>query len=397
MSVAVIIIHNNAACPPNLTATEHVTNVNTFGQLFQNVMHQFTSTTDNKSNYVSENSSQVNKQILTMNTFADIIQESQRIHFHTFSQLLRDYSHVILVDLPAHENKGYSAIALGEIKMLHMLRKIILFSCTTRQCGESKLAAVRIRAESVGRTNVVVLCQGGGNLGGLYPINDQVRKTVFSTFDGFNIIIFPQGIWVNIKSDHFKTLQNVYKRYPNVTILARDMQSLQRAKLGFPENKIILVPDMAFQLGSVARSMEPSYDIIWIKRADKESSKYGVSEIIKRNTTITVRITDWIQWLPVNADLTMMEKIKFRTWNGLLFLQRGRVVITDRLHGHILSTVLHMPHVLLDTTDNKLAVFHKTWTYGLENRTILTASSPEDAFEKACVLLERFSSFLVTL
>jgi exopolysaccharide biosynthesis predicted pyruvyltransferase EpsI len=40
---------------------------------------------------------------------------------------------------------------------------------------------------------------------------------------------------------------------------------------------------------------------------------------------------------------------------------RGKVVVTDRLHGHILRLLRGIPHLLLDNSYGKLRRFHGTW------------------------------------
>jgi exopolysaccharide biosynthesis protein PssK len=50
---------------------------------------------------------------------------------------------------------------------------------------------------------------------------------------------------------------------------------------------------------------------------------------------------------------------------GCRLLARGKVVVTDRLHGHILSLLLGIPHVLLDNSYGKLRHFHETWTWSM--------------------------------
>jgi pyruvyl transferase EpsO len=57
---------------------------------------------------------------------------------------------------------------------------------------------------------------------------------------------------------------------------------------------------------------------------------------------------------------------KRRLRRGLRVLARGRVVITDRLHGHILSLMMGVPHVVLDNTYGKISSFHRTWTAGAD-------------------------------
>lgn len=47
---------------------------------------------------------------------------------------------------------------------------------------------------------------------------------------------------------------------------------------------------------------------------------------------------------------------------GFDLLGSARFVMTDRLHGHILSTVIGVPHVLMDSKLGKNLNFHNTWT-----------------------------------
>lgn len=47
---------------------------------------------------------------------------------------------------------------------------------------------------------------------------------------------------------------------------------------------------------------------------------------------------------------------------GFEMLGGARFVITDRLHGHIMSTLIGVPHVLMDSALHKNQNFHNTWT-----------------------------------
>ena len=48
-------------------------------------------------------------------------------------------------------------------------------------------------------------------------------------------------------------------------------------------------------------------------------------------------------------------------------LAHGRVVVTDRLHGHILSTLAGIPHVVLDNASGKSRAMYETWTSSCES------------------------------
>ena len=65
------------------------------------------------------------------------------------------------------------------------------------------------------------------------------------------------------------------------------------------------------------------------------------------------------------------------------------MVVTDRLHGHILSVLLDIPHVLLDNADQKLS---STTTRGLRNCRL--ADNAEDAARLALELLEEYRDSL---
>jgi exopolysaccharide biosynthesis predicted pyruvyltransferase EpsI len=47
---------------------------------------------------------------------------------------------------------------------------------------------------------------------------------------------------------------------------------------------------------------------------------------------------------------------------GLRALSRGRVAVSDRLHGHVLCELLGIPHVMFPDRYGKVHSFHETWT-----------------------------------
>lgn len=48
-------------------------------------------------------------------------------------------------------------------------------------------------------------------------------------------------------------------------------------------------------------------------------------------------------------------------------LSQGRAVISDRLHAHIIATLLDLPHVVLDNSYGKLSSFVASWTRTLRS------------------------------
>jgi pyruvyl transferase EpsO len=58
-------------------------------------------------------------------------------------------------------------------------------------------------------------------------------------------------------------------------------------------------------------------------------------------------------------------------------LLRGRAVVSDRLHAHVLSVLLGLPHVLLDNNYGKVRAVYDTWTSACE--LAHWVDSPEEA------------------
>ena len=68
-------------------------------------------------------------------------------------------------------------------------------------------------------------------------------------------------------------------------------------------------------------------------------------------------------------------------------LSRGKVIITDRLHGHILSLLLGIEHIVLDNNYGKLSSFYESWTRASD--LAHWARSPEEAAALARDLVRR--------
>ncbi|XP_041353587.1 uncharacterized protein LOC121371626 [Gigantopelta aegis] len=330
-------------------------------------------------------------------TNIEIIREAQRVHFNLFREVIGKFKYAMLLDVAAFENKGDPAITAGEVLLLRRLGIQVIFYCSCLQCENTKLQDYAEKmSKRYSNKELVILFHGGGNLVG-YSLNDNLRGRLFPRFKGFKMVIFSQSVFVRkhlYEGSHFDYCQKLYCCNPNLTIVLRDKQSFGIAlKYWNNGTNFILAPDMAFQIGAVNRFMYPSYDIMWLKRKDEEAPKYLCKTLMFPNN-VTVRVSDWLGWKTTEGSTTM-ETAFLQANNGLVFLQRGRVVITDRLHGHILSTLLNIPHVLIDNQYKKLSSYHNTWTRSLHN--VLITNDSSKAFPLALTLLERFKNELPSI
>ena len=73
-----------------------------------------------------------------------------------------------------------------------------------------------------------------------------------------------------------------------------------------------------------------------------------------------------------------------RVRHGMRMLSRGRVVVSDRLHGHVLSLLLGIPNMVLDNRYGKVRGMFNAWTHASPLGT--WCESEAEALERALEL-----------
>lgn len=275
-----------------------------------------------------------------------------------------------LVDFPNHPNVGDSAIWLGEIAYIQKDRSVSpAYCCSIASYSEGDLkAAVPSGA---------ILIHGGGNFGTIWRDHQDFRLELLARFPDRPIIQLPQSIHFSNESSIAETARAI-DAHGAFTLLVRDQKSLDFARNRF-DCPVHLCPDSAFYLGP-ARRMRPEADLLYLLRTDVEQA--GEHRI--PDTTETRIVTDWLGepryrrrlgkltgvtrgiLAGGRANTLKREIFNASAWaryrRGVEILSRGRVVITDRLHAHIVSLLLDIPNVTLDNSYGKLGSFIEAWT-----------------------------------
>jgi exopolysaccharide biosynthesis predicted pyruvyltransferase EpsI len=310
---------------------------------------------------------------------------------HVLGPLLPPGTRCALLDFPNHPNVGDSAIWLGERRWLGRRGAEVVYACDLETCSREQLAA-RLGGGTI-------LLHGGGNLGDFWYAHQQFREQVIQDFPDNPIIQLPQTIHF-LDDWALGEARRVFNGHKDLTLLCRDRRSLDIARTQFGAASA-LCPDMAFALGPLRRPGPPETEVVWLARTDAESSGGAVPA-----AEPGVRRTDWLDEAPTAAgqrtraltaafweDPTDLPAVvdglmetqdplaQERLARGCRTLSAGEVVVTDRLHGHILCLLLGIPHVLLDNNYGKVRGFHEAWTRGCP----LTrwADSPAEALDLA--------------
>jgi exopolysaccharide biosynthesis predicted pyruvyltransferase EpsI len=281
---------------------------------------------------------------------------------------------VAILDFPDHGNVGDSAIWLGERQALEELGVEVVYVCSCDTYDRSALL------RRLGREGVVLL-HGGGNFGDLYPRHQAFREHVLDDLPGHAVVQLPQTVWVD-RPERLERTRVAVERHGRFSMLVRDRASAELARTVVP-GEVSLCPDPATAL-TLARTRAPAADVLWLLRADKEAPSTRRGRITDDERTMCAdwptdplpararvwatrqagRLTSRLALPPVarSSDAeTWDARARARVDRGIDLLSSARVVVTDRLHGHILSDLLDLPHVALDNTYGKIASYTGCW------------------------------------
>lgn len=275
-----------------------------------------------------------------------------------------------LVDFPNHSNVGDHALWLGERALLRQRACPVVYACAFDTYDPDALAE-RLRGG-------VILIHGGGNLGDLWPRHQELRECVVADFPDARIIQLPQSIAFE-HDENLGRARAIFDRHPDLTLLVRDRASLALARANFAARSE-LCPDLAFALDGVERPRAPEVPILWVERDDAES--LGLNDPPDGSG---VERSDWILdggYEHIEPHLDTYDAIAASHLDrGCRMLARGRVVVTDRLHAHVLCLFMGIPHVAMDNSYGKVGNFIATWMGG--HPLVRWANSPVEALAVA--------------
>lgn len=274
------------------------------------------------------------------------------------------------VDYPMHGNVGDLLIMLGTLA----------FFKRTGLAPRLMSPFFSFKEKWVAPGDVIVF-HGGGNFGDLYPVCQQLRERIARALPGNRIVIMPQSI-------HFSTPEKAaasatfFRSHPDLHLCVRDAVSFEVARQF--TDKVYLLPDMAHQLYPLASAATgPAKGTLLIRRVDDEKSADAGGGQVQSRT-----LTDWPQFVGKREIIIdLFRKVSSRLsrmgmgwlanycisplwmrYSQSLMVDATRLfgahqqVVTDRLHGHILSFVMSIPSTVLDNSYGKNSRYATAWT-----------------------------------
>ncbi|WP_076592235.1 polysaccharide pyruvyl transferase family protein [Herminiimonas arsenitoxidans] len=282
------------------------------------------------------------------------------------------------VDIPTHGNVGDLLIMHGTLAFFHkkgLVPKLIApyFAYDTRW---------------IARDDVIVF-HGGGNFGDLYPYFQNLRENIVQTQKRNRIIVLPQSLHFSSK-EKMAASAKLFRTHGDVHICVRDHVSFKMAQ-EFTDH-VYLLPDMAHQLYPMSAAVNhPSQQTLRISRVDDEG---GAQDALPDIDVATV--TDWPEFVGAREENINLfrraigaffrrgmgryaNRMLVRLWiaysarlvtDAAQLFARHDLIVTDRLHGHILACLLRRKNIVLDNSYGKNSRYVEAWTSGSEQVTL---------------------------
>jgi pyruvyl transferase EpsO len=330
----------------------------------------------------------------------------------SWRELLGPASSCALALYPDHWNTGDAAIWWGTRRLLDELGIEVAYACDPWNYDPRTLA--RRLPEGP------ILLLGGGNFGDVYPREQGLRDRILGDFAGRRIIQLPQSIAFRSEGAVVATA-GLLARQRDFTLMVRDAASLRFARERFPGVATGLCPDAALALELPRPSRPAEVPVLALWRTDSESGgplpplpagwfardwtvPGGVlpADEMAQLSPAGRRFKEWVGNPPPMGQRSPPRRrfawrhvpwlwdhlAEDRTHRGLRILSRGRVVITNRLHAHLLCLLAGIPHVVCDAANGKIFAFRDTWyptgdTGSPSGTTVRFASSAAEAVELA--------------
>jgi pyruvyl transferase EpsO len=238
----------------------------------------------------------------------------------------------------------------------------------------------------------VLVFQGGGNFGDLYPNINDLREQIITRHPNNRVVILPQTIFFKSDAQRDRSAA-AFRTHPDVHIFTRDRVTQAIARQ-FTDH-VYLAPDMAHQLYPITPTASGT-GVLRIERVDVE--KPAEPESI-RHLRYATR-TDWVELLGSQKKLIdfawrmdgrfAKRHMAFaRKWFCRLYwlpvaqrfsnqaidlFSRHDHIVTDRLHGHILSCLLDKKNTVIDNSYGKNSTYMNEWTGQSELVTLVEAA-----------------------
>ncbi|HBR1484751.1 polysaccharide pyruvyl transferase family protein [Klebsiella quasipneumoniae] len=298
---------------------------------------------------------------------------------------IKDKNEVIFLDYPVYLN-------VGDLLIYHGTENFFKENNINIKLRRSNARYSVKEIKKYINPNTVILMQGGGNFGDLYPEFQKFRQDVVSSFPDTRIIILPQTAFFENEHELNKSVKS-FGAHKDLIIFSRDTRSLSIFKKF--TSQTFLMPDMAHSLWGTLPKSQKSKGTLYLIRNDKEINQ--VQRRLLEHKNGDDKYVDWEDILTTKdllmrklcrkldgiggvTNLSVLKNISNVIWYNYtykmvqryaLYFTSHEKVVTSRMHGHIFSCLLSLPNDVIDNAYGKNSGYFKEWTYDIDGTKLL--------------------------
>ncbi len=227
----------------------------------------------------------------------------------------------------------------------------------------------------------VIVFQSGGAMGDLGILFEKWRLDVCEAFPCNRIIVFPQTVFFRKEENMLKS-KLVYEKHRNLTIMARDHESLNFLRQFFPGCHLLVMPDFVMSLKgefNVCAKKDKGKPLL-IFRNDFETNEKGQGRVKK-----LIKDFDCYDLIFSNTEHSVdLEKPDFveKVFNHIFSYD---FVVTDRMHGMVFCAILEIPCICLpgrpEVKYHKNKAMYESWLWRIPY--VRFCDNNEDALQGA--------------
>lgn len=280
----------------------------------------------------------------------------------------------IMIATPSHGNLGDQAIVYAQRRFL--ADALPSFSVFEIQRYQYEFARERI--QRMVRPSDIVVVDGGGNVGTLWPEENNKINDIVSRFVDCNVLVFPQTAYFEDSERGRKCERETaaaYRSNPNLMYFSRDRKTFETVGRLTPDTPSYYVPDIVPYIDDAPFSTERSGALLCLRDdkervLDDETAKTIDSVLVElglqaaRTSTVIAEPTRIYEG---NRDAVLGAK-----WAEF---SSSELIITDRLHGMFFSAITGTPCVALDNLSHKVSQGFE-WIEGIPN--VRLAHTPDE-------------------
>jgi pyruvyl transferase EpsO len=330
-------------------------------------------------------------------------------------KIIGNHERCALLDLPNHSNIGDDLIWLSTVFYLHdICHTNVNYISQFYDFNEAKMK------DKIGESPIIF--PGGGNIGDLWDDQQNFKEKIIKKYHDRPIIVFPQTVFFS-EQKNLEKAARIFNNHPDLTLFIRDNYSYEIARKIFDNCRVIKAPDIAFYLANTP-AINNNYQgteapILYLSRLDKElNPKFRPENLGIAN----LKVEDWVstqfaykskdgpwywrlpaiatlyreiwqkrvsnpqKWLakPKYLEDPWVQKLHnvdqprqhYLAWDmirqGFEQLSQGSIIITNRLHGHIMAVLLGIPNILLPNSYHKNEALYQEWTFQIPYARLVT-------------------------